>query len=347
MSADHLEFLKSKFMEDLRDAEEEHTGANEIPLHSHFLQIRDDCLYNAISALEECVILSEKREPRKKDGPLHGCTPAELWPLCRAKRLLLKIKKNLESSLASTSDGAVSSSSISLPKVMPRPDSDWDFRHWKIRGFGEQEEEIRDELEDWKKWGKGFKKIGIVGTELVFTNRKVVNFFHYRIWICLSRRLTARDGDGDGDLKEMVRDMLQQCGVKYDRLQDVAEDDLLENLKNALMGNKYLIVFDGIWDIKMDWYLKLGDRLEESESSAGVIITTRLPHVPKQMGMHLHHMAPPIPEEVLFHLTFEEGDFLHHVVQKMKDEIIQQCDGLPLAAQILSKIIPNQMFGER
>ena len=164
MSADHLEFLKSKFMEDLRDAEEEHTGENEIPLQSRFLQMRDvlqdkrftpstpirtkDCLYNAIGALEECVILSAKREPRKKDGPLHGYTLAELWLLCRTKKLLLKIKKKLvntredvvESSLASTSAiAAASSSSTSLPVFIPRPnDLDWEYR-WRNTCFDEQE----------------------------------------------------------------------------------------------------------------------------------------------------------------------------------------------------------------
>ncbi|KAJ9705780.1 hypothetical protein PVL29_003739 [Vitis rotundifolia] len=403
MSADHLEFLKSKFMEDLRDAEEEHTGENEIPLHSHFLQIRDvlqekrftpstpigtkGCLYNAIGALEECVILSEKREPRKKDDPLHGYTLAELWLLRKTKKLLLKIKKRLvstrendavESSLASTSDSAVaSSSSTSLPAFIPNPEgSDGHFDRDEIEGFDEQEVEISDELVDGKKWGKGFKKIGIVGiggsgktalAKLVFTNPEVVDFFYYRIWICLSQKLTARDGDVN--LKEMVREMLKQCADedeeeskdKYDRLQDVDEDALLENLKSVLMGgNKsYLIVFDGIWDIKMDWYLKLGDKLEwfdnhklkakerESESSAGVIITTRLHHIPKQMRMHLHHMAPPIPENVLFYQKFDEDSFLHQVFQRMKDEFIQQCDGLPLAAEILPEIIRKQMLGER
>lgn len=395
MSADHLEFLKSKFMEDLRDAEEEHTGENEIPLHSRFLQIRDvlqdkrftpstpirtkDCLYNAIGALEECVILSAKREPRKKDDPLHGYTLAELWLLFRTKKLLLKIKKKLvntredvvESSLASTSAiAAASSSSTSLPVFIPRPkDLDWEYR-WRNTCFDEQEDEIIDELVDGKKWGKGL--IGIVGiggsgkttlAQLVFTNHKVVDFFHYRIWICLSQKLNARDGDEN--LKEMVREMMKQCADveeskdKYDRLQDVDEDALLENLKSVLMGNKYLMVFDGIWDIKMDWYLKLGDKLEwfdnhkvkererERESSAGVIITTRLPHIPKQMGMPLHHMAPPSPTTFLYERSLKDAGFATKEAQKMEDDIIQQCDGLPLAAEILSKIIPNLILGDR
>ncbi|KAL6347219.1 hypothetical protein AAG906_013528 [Vitis piasezkii] len=41
MSADHLQFLKNKFILDLEDAVEEHSGKNEIPLLSLFLQIRD------------------------------------------------------------------------------------------------------------------------------------------------------------------------------------------------------------------------------------------------------------------------------------------------------------------
>ena len=106
MSADHLQFLKNKFIQDLEEAEEEHTGENEIPLLSHFLGIKGvleakeitaltpiclkNCLYDAMSALEECVVLSEKREPRKKkDGPMRGYTLAEHWFMHKTRRMLL------------------------------------------------------------------------------------------------------------------------------------------------------------------------------------------------------------------------------------------------------------------
>ena len=86
-------------------------------------------LYKAIGALEECVILSEKREPRKKDDLLNGYTMVELWLIFRTKKMLPKIKKKLvntredvvESSLASTSAiAAASSSTTSLPTFIPR-----------------------------------------------------------------------------------------------------------------------------------------------------------------------------------------------------------------------------------
>ena len=178
MSADHLQFLKNKFILDLEDAEEEHSGENEIPLRSHFLQIRDvleakditastpirlkNCLYNVISTLEDCVVLSEKRESRqKKDGPMHGYTVAEHWLLCKTRRLLMQIKRKLRATadaiIPGMADMATSSSSTSLP-LIPRPNS-LNFDYSDFPGFHEQLDTILDRLGN----GERFQEIGIVG----------------------------------------------------------------------------------------------------------------------------------------------------------------------------------------
>ena len=178
MSAHHLQFLKNKFILDLEDAEEEHSGENEIPLLTHFLQIRDvlktkditastpirlkNCRYNAISALEECVVLSEKREPgKKKDGPMHGYTLAEHWLLCKTRRLLVQITRKLTATadavIPGITDMAASSSSTPLP-LIPRPNPE-NFDPHDFRSFYVQRNEIIDRLD----FGKGFQEIGIVG----------------------------------------------------------------------------------------------------------------------------------------------------------------------------------------
>ncbi|RVW73101.1 hypothetical protein CK203_060268 [Vitis vinifera] len=76
MSADILQFLKNKFMDELEEAEEEHPPPHDIPLHSYFLQIRElletksltpstgmkDCLYDLSIALTDCILFLEKRK---------------------------------------------------------------------------------------------------------------------------------------------------------------------------------------------------------------------------------------------------------------------------------------------
>ncbi|KAJ9705884.1 hypothetical protein PVL29_003813 [Vitis rotundifolia] len=396
MSADHLQFLKNKFILDLEDAEEEHSGENEIPLLAHFVKIRDalkekhitastpirlkNCLYNAISALEECVVLSEKREPRKKkDGPMHGYTLAEHWLLCKTRKLLVQIKRKLtapaDAIVPGMTDMAGSSSSTSLP-LIPRPNSQ-NFYYGNIEGFGEQLHTILDRL---GKRGKGFQEIGIVGiggsgktslAQLVFTHERYLARFpnsqsderyfrDYRIWICLFRKLS-----GDVKFKKMIKDMLKQCkaddedfekeeqsdeeaaAVDDEDYDGVEVEELLENLGKALKGKRYLMVLDGIWDINIHWYFKLKDKLKSVSDDGHVIITSRLPHKARLMvGPHnLYHMQPP--SESMEDMWQFRGtlDTLKQWRLKLKDEVIEQCDGLPLAMDTLKATIDEQILG--
>ncbi|RVX03524.1 hypothetical protein CK203_027786 [Vitis vinifera] len=121
-----------------------------------------NCLYNVISALEDCVVLSEKRESRqKKDGPMHGYTVAEHWLLCKTRRLLMQIKRKLRATadaiIPGMADMATSSSSTFLP-LIPRPNS-LNFDYSDFPGFHEQLDTILDRLGN----GEGFQEIGIVG----------------------------------------------------------------------------------------------------------------------------------------------------------------------------------------
>ncbi|XP_034680850.1 probable disease resistance protein At5g45490 [Vitis riparia] len=358
MSVDHLQFLKNKFILDLEDAEEEHSGENEIPLLAHFLQIRDalkakditastpirlkNCLYNAISALEECVVLSEKREPRKKkDGPMHGYTLAEHWILCKTRRLLVQVKRKL---------------TAPADAIIP--------------GFDEQLNTILDRL---RKTGEGFQEIGIVGiggsgktalAQLVFTQSDERYFRDYRIWICLFRKLS-----GNVRFKKMIKDMLKQCkavgdyedfdeeeqseeaaAVDDEDYDGVEVEELLENLGKALKGKRYLMVLDGIWDINIHWYFKLKDKLKsltgDGNADGHVIITSRLPHKARMMvGPHnLYHIQPPMGHMWLFEETLYR---LKRYKLKLKDEVTEQCDGLPLAMHTLAPVIEDQILGNR
>ena len=408
MSADHLQFLKNKFILDLEDAEEEHSGENEIPLLAHFLQIRDalkakditastpirlkNCIYNAISALEECVVLSEKREPRKKkDGPMHGYTLAEHWILCKTRKLLVQVKRKLtapaDAIIPGMTDMAGSSSSTSLP-LIPRPHPQ-NFQYPCVSGFDEQLKTILDRL---RKTGEGFQEIGIVGiggsgktalAQLVFTQsderyfrydaryfKSVERYFRdYRIWICLFRKLS-----GNVRFKKMIKDMLKQCkavgdykdfdeeeqsegaaAVDDEDYDGVEVEELLDNLGKALKGKRYLMVLDGIWDINIHWYFKLKDKLKtvsgDGNGDGHVIITSRLPHKARMMvgPSNLYNIQAIQRPLNSMEDMWQFKDMLRRLERyklKSKDEVIEQCDGLPLAMHTLEPLI-YQILGDR
>ena len=380
MFADHLQFLKNKFIQDLEEAEEEHTGANEIPLLSHFLRIRGvleekeitawtpiclkNCLYDVVSALEECVVLSEKREPRKKkDGPMRGYTLAEHWFMHKTRRMLLRIQRKLA---GTTEMGAsTSSSSTSLVPVIKRPFILNRGDEIAYYNFRQQKTKILDGLQNR---GKGFQEIVIlgIGGSGKTTLARVVSCSHLpwqpprpelwdiKIWIHLLEKLSSGDVV---ELKEIVKDMLKQCKEATTLVddEDLSEDALLEILGNALKGKKYLIVFDGIWDINIDWYLKLKQKLKsvssvDSHGYGHVIITTRLPHKARMMvgPRDLYHIQPPSSMKFIWQFRNADSlDVLEIYRPKMKDEIVERCDGLPLAMNILVEAIEKQIWNTR
>ncbi|XP_034681022.1 disease resistance RPP13-like protein 4 [Vitis riparia] len=161
---------------------------------------------------------------------------------------------------------------------------------------------------------------------------------------------------GEIDFKKILKAMLKQCdGGQRD---SVEVEELLEALCKALWSKSYLLVFDGIWDINLDWYFRLKERLQWCNKSNQsrrrrrriIIITTRLDGVAKRMvgPNNLYRIQPFSDEDIWLNIeTFTDtfGFPLDHpIVLKTKDEIIYHCHGLPLTATTLHTIMVNRIY---
>ena len=134
------------------------------------------------------------------------------------------------------------------------------------------------------------KEIGIVGVggygkttmfRMVFN--RIEDDVDYIIWINLGWILK-----GEIDFKEILKAMLKHCR-DYLMIDDDAIDgvdlveELLKTLHEALRGKSYLLVFDGVWDINLDWYFRLKETLLLQCLRRIIMIPTRLDGVEKRM----------------------------------------------------------------
>ncbi|KAJ9686948.1 hypothetical protein PVL29_015694 [Vitis rotundifolia] len=374
MSADALEFLKNKFLNDLREAEDEHLP-HEIPFHSSFQEIRKllqkrkitrsqdcmkDCLNQLNITLANCIISLENRKmQRKKDSWLGPCLLPALQFNCETRGKLLAIKKKLlstsdesqaKSSLPAPSSWSCSSS-LSIDQIPPEIDKQGEEIEHLLVGASDRDEGIT-------------RKIGIVGpggSGKTLLARKIfaTHLNDYRIWIDLPLKMR----EGGEDFKNILEAMLKPYSDEQHRdmnYKDYSEEELLEEVCKVLGSRKYLIVFDGICDINLEWYSRLEKRLgwdnvSKQDRNGIIIITTRLPGVAKRMvgSQNLYHMQP-ISNEANWKLLVSvpvDGKGVHlpeqnGFLQRMKNEIEDKCDGLPLAGMALANVMAQYIIGE-
>ena len=147
--------------------------------------------------------------------------------------------------------------------------------------------------------------------------------------------------------------MLMQCEEAAVVDDGVEVEELLENLGKALKGKRYLMVLDGIWDINIDWYFKLKDKLKsvsgDGDGDGHVIITSRLPHTARMMvGTHnLYHLQLP-STSIQTHWQSKHAP-IRNLLRKyrfnLEDELIERCDGLPFAIDSLAEVIKKHILG--
>lgn len=375
MAEDVIEFLRNKFIDGLAEVEDQ---GRQLPRHRQFEEIRKllverdmasstidhmikmkNTLYWLLAVFTDCLIFSEKHPIRRTRFLLHFYHLFHFFFLKRTREELEKIRKELEKYLGPKrgSDGA--DNRIQCSEII------WHSHVSEIRGFYPQSSKIRD----WLLLSKGFKDIAIVGiggsgktalARQLFHDEDIQSAFSTTLWISISRKI-----DAGIDLKQVVEDMLVELTTEdtHEKLGSCSTEELLSSLRHRLLGKKYLVVFDGIWDENQDWYFRLGQALnwpdkscntqsdrEQKSNENAVIITTRLEEVAKGMvGEKYLHSMEGIGDDKIWSVFKDAVDAtelsaqLTEKLKKLKNEIVKRCDGFPLGAKTLAKIIPKAL----
>jgi hypothetical protein len=122
--------------------------------------------------------------------------------------------------------------------------------------------------------------------------------------------------------------------------------ELLRKINQYLLGKRYLIVMDDVWSLDGNWWSRISEGLPKGNGSS-VIITTRLVEVLTKMEVSKARMhKPDILNSNNSWLLFRKiafaasrGDCTKPELEKIGKEIVQKCNGLPLAIKAIGGML--------
>uniref|UniRef100_A0A2N9HTC8 Rx N-terminal domain-containing protein n=1 Tax=Fagus sylvatica TaxID=28930 RepID=A0A2N9HTC8_FAGSY len=178
----------------------------------------------------------------------------------------------------------------------------------------------------------------------VYNNEKVAAHFDCCAWITVSQSYR---------MEKLFRDMIKQF---YKARKEIAPKDietmeeikLIEVLRQYLHEQRYIAVFDDVWDTEFWGRIKLA--LPNNEKCSGILITTRKENVApshNESSSYYVHKQPPLPLEKAWELfckkVFQlEGGNCPLELVELSRAIVEKCEGLPLAIVAIGGLLSTK-----
>ena len=178
----------------------------------------------------------------------------------------------------------------------------------------------------------------------VYDNEKVVAHFDCTAWNTVSQSYK---------MEELLRKMIKQF---YEARKEYAprgidtmeEIDLIKELRQYVLEQRYVVVFDDIWNILFWGHIKLA--LPDNNKGSRIVITTRSESVApsnKESPSNYVYKLPPLPLgeawELFCKKVFQhEGGHCPVELVELSHDIIQRCEGLPLAIVTIGGLLSTK-----
>ncbi|PHT38877.1 hypothetical protein CQW23_22450 [Capsicum baccatum] len=167
----------------------------------------------------------------------------------------------------------------------------------------------------------------------LYDDESVVSHFDVRAWCIISQTYNCR---------ELLQDIFSRVTSSKDK--GDKNDILADKLRKSLMGKRYLIVLDDMWD-GMAWD-ELSLCFPDVGNRSRIIVTTRL----EKVGEHVKHytdlyflpfLTPDESCKLLQKRVFQKEDCPPEL-QDVSLAVAKRCKGLPLVVVLAAGIIKRK-----
>jgi hypothetical protein len=173
--------------------------------------------------------------------------------------------------------------------------------------------------------------------QLVYKDERVKEHFDLQAWVCVSDEF---------DVFRVTKTILE--GVGSSTNVDSKNLNLLQvTLQDKLMGKKFFLVLDDVWNENYtDWEI-LSNPLKSGAQGSTIIVTTRNDGVASIMRtVSTHHLKTLVEEDCwsLFakHAFHDSNLDARPKLEVIGRQIVKKCDGLPLAAKAMGGLLRSR-----
>ncbi|KAF2322501.1 hypothetical protein GH714_017339 [Hevea brasiliensis] len=175
--------------------------------------------------------------------------------------------------------------------------------------------------------------------QLVYNDRRVCEWFDLKAWVCVSEEF---------DVFRVTKDIFEELTWKTCDIMTLNRLQL--ELKERVMGKKFFLVLDDVWNDKYEDWDILWRPLRYGAKGSKVVITTRNRRVASIMQTVPTHHLKQLTDDDCWCLfakhAFDDGDSgIHSNLKEIGRGIVGKCKGLPLTAKTLGALLrPKEML---
>ncbi|XP_059440897.1 putative disease resistance RPP13-like protein 1 [Corylus avellana] len=173
--------------------------------------------------------------------------------------------------------------------------------------------------------------------QLVYKDKRVKEHFNLQAWVCVSDEF---------DVFKVTKTILEEVGSSTN--DDIKNLNRLQlTLQEELMGKKFLLVLDDVWNENYANWKVLSGPFKSGAQGSTVIVTTRNDNVASVMRTVSTHYLDMLSEEDCWSLvkhSFLDGKFdARSELEVIGRQIVKKCEGLPLAVKAIGSILRTKL----
>ncbi|XP_060960345.1 putative disease resistance protein At3g14460 [Cannabis sativa] len=175
--------------------------------------------------------------------------------------------------------------------------------------------------------------------QTLFNDERVKKKFESRAWVYVSDKF---------DSTAVTKNLLQELAPS-DAGNDMTLNLLQVNLSNKLMGKKFLIVLDDVWEDDYAQWTEVMKPFNGGAKGSKIIVTTRnekVADIIRTRTIHTHHLRE-LSEDECWKLFSKHASCGNPELECIGREIARKCNGLPLAAKVLGGLLRSTDNAEK